>query len=242
MIALRRAEERGRTKLAWLDSHHSFSFAGYHDPAHMGFGVLRVINDDRVAPGAGFPTHGHRDMEIVTYLLDGALAHEDTTGARSVIRAGEVQRMSAGTGIRHSEFNASEEEPLRFLQIWIEPDALGFEPGYEQRPFGAEEMRGRFRLIASRDGREGSLRLHQDAAIHAARLKPGDHLGHSLAPGRRAWLQLARGRILLDGADFDGVDFERVELGEGDGAALGALERIEIEASEGAELLLFDLA
>ena len=171
MLTLRRAEERGRANLGWLDSRHSFSFGHYYDPEHMGFGPLRVINDDRVAPGGGFPTHPHGDMEIVSYVLEGGLAHKDSLGTGSVIRPGDVQRMSAGSGIRHSEFNASKTEPVHFLQIWIVPERQGLEPGYEQKTFSAEEKRGKLRLVGSRDGREGSVTIHQDVDLYATLLE-----------------------------------------------------------------------
>jgi redox-sensitive bicupin YhaK (pirin superfamily) len=173
MIQLRRSNDRGPTQLDWLDSRHTFSFGDYYDPKHMGFGDLRVINEDRVVPGAGFPTHSHRDMEIITYVLEGALAHRDSTGTSSVIRVGDVQRMSAGTGISHSEYNASQTEPVHFLQIWIIPNKTGLLPGYEQRAFSLDEHRGKWTLIAAKDGREGSVTVHQDVDVWAARFSPG---------------------------------------------------------------------
>src|SRR3954469_1698035 len=186
MIDYRRASERGHAQHGWLDSFHSFSFADYYDPAHMGYGPLRVINEDRVAPGMGFGTHGHRDMEIVSYVLSGAIAHKDSLGTGSTIRPGEAQRMTAGTGVRHSEFNPSESEPVHFLQIWIEPEREGLEPGYEQREFPASERAGKLRLIASRDGAEGSLTIHQDARIFATDLAAGDTVEQPIAAGRYA--------------------------------------------------------
>ncbi|HLJ65312.1 MAG TPA: pirin family protein, partial [Stellaceae bacterium] len=194
MMKVRPGEERGPTRIDWLDSRHSFSFADYYDPAHMGFRALRVINEDRVAPGAGFPTHGHRDMEIISYVLEGALEHKDSIGTGSVIRPGDVQRMSAGTGILHSEYNHSKKEAVHFLQIWIVPDRAGLTPGYEQRAFPPEERRGRLRLVASRrGGLEGGVTLHQDANLYASLLGPGQQVEHALAPDRYAWIQLARG-------------------------------------------------
>src|SRR5207247_2933582 len=198
MIAVRPSAERGRSELGWLSSRHTFSFADYLDPRHMGFRSLRVINEDRVQPGAGFPTHGHRDMEIVTYVVAGALEHKDSLGTGSVIRPGEVQRMTAGTGVTHSEYNPSRIEPVHFLQIWLLPERQGLTPGYEQQAFSAAEMQGRLRLVASRDGRDGSVTVHQDARILAARLAPGDELVHSLAPSRHAWVQVVRGALALD--------------------------------------------
>jgi redox-sensitive bicupin YhaK (pirin superfamily) len=229
MITIRPAEERGHLDFGWLDTHHTFSFGQYYDPEHMGFGALRVINDDRVAPGAGFPTHPHADMEIITYVLEGALAHKDSIGNGAVIRPGEVQRMSAGTGIRHSEFNASREAPVHLLQIWLLPERQGIAPGYEQKAF---EIGDQLRLVASRDAREGSVRIHQDAELWAAKLAPGRPTAHALAPGRRAWLHVARGRAALNGE----------ELREGDGAAIVGQERLELTTDVGGEVLLFDLA
>jgi redox-sensitive bicupin YhaK (pirin superfamily) len=232
MITIRPRESRGKTTLGWLDSRHSFSFGEYLDPERMGFRALRVINEDRVIPGAGFPPHGHRDMEIVTYVLEGALAHKDTLGNASAIRPGEVQRMSAGTGIRHSEYNAEKEKPVHFLQIWLLPERDGIAPGYEQREFAAAEKRGRWRLVASRDGRDGSLTIHQDADLYASILSDGDTLSFELRPGRRAWLQVARGQVTL----ADAV------MKEGDGAAISGESRIALTAEAESELLLFDLA
>ena len=180
MISIRRAEERGAAKLGWLDSRHTFSFGEYHDPKHMGFGPLRVINEDRVQPGEGFPTHGHRDMEIISYVLEGALEHKDSIGTGSVIRPGDVQRMSAGSGVRHSEFNPSEDEPVHFLQIWLMPDRDGIAPSYEQKSFSDADKSGRLRLVASPDGQDGSVRIQQDARLYASRLSKGEEVTHAL--------------------------------------------------------------
>src|SRR5213083_172332 len=230
MIELRKSADRGHAQHGWLESDHSFSFADYYDPQHMGFGALRVINDDRIAPGMGFGTHGHRDMEIVTYVLEGALEHKDSLGTGSVIRPGEVQRMTAGTGVTHSEYNPSRTEPVHFLQIWILPERQGLAPGYEQRAFPAAEMQGRLRLVASRDGRESSVTLHQDARILAARLAPGEEIVHSFAPGRHAWVQVVRGALALDGT----------ALAAGDGTAVSDESRFALAARAPSELLLFD--
>ncbi len=234
MITVRRAGERGRFDHGWLDTRHTFSFADYHDPPHMGFRALRVINEDRVQPQQGFGTHPHRDMEIVSYVLEGALSHRDSMGNGSVIRPGEVQRMSAGTGVLHSEFNPSASEPVHFLQIWILPDRHGHAPSYEQRAFRAAEKRGRLRLVASRDGAEGSVTIHQDARLHVALLRPGERVSTSLAEGRHAWVQVARGEVELN----------RTPLSAGDGAALSGERALEL-AGRGdaeAEVLVFDLA
>ena len=232
MITVRPAAERGHASLGWLDSRHTFSFADYHDPGHMGFRALRVINDDRVAPGAGFPTHPHRDMEILTYVLDGALEHRDSLGTGSVIRPGEVQVMSAGTGIRHSEFNHSAELPVRLLQIWMLPERKGLAPRYDQRAFADAERRGRLRLVGARDGREGAVTIFQDIDLYASTLGRGERVVHELEPGRHAWIQMARGSAEVNG----------LKLEEGDGAAISDERRLEIAGVEGAELLLFDLA
>lgn len=232
MINLRKSLERGHANHGWLDSYHTFSFADYYDPREMGFGSLRVINEDRVAPKGGFPTHPHRDMEIVTYILEGELAHQDSMGNGSVIRVGDVQRMSAGTGIRHSEFNAAEHMPVHLLQIWIEPDEAGLTPSYEQKHFPLAEKQGRFRLIASRDGREGSVTIHQDAAIYAAVLDANQALRYTLDASRRAYLHLARGRISLNGSPLEASD----------GAKVNGPETLTLSALEAAEILLFDLA
>ena len=233
MLKIRRAEERGRTDFGWLDSRHSFSFGHYYDPAHMGFGPLRVINDDRVTPGAGFPTHPHGDMEIISYVLDGALAHKDSLGTGSVIRPGDVQRMTAGTGIRHSEFNASKTEPVHFLQIWIVPEAEGLAPSYEQKSYPAEDKRGMLRLVASRDGREGSVTVHRDVDLYATLLGEGDRTRHTFRPGRAGWLQVARGTATVND----------VQLYPGDGVAIEAIDDVAITGtSADTEVLLFDLA
>lgn len=231
-VHIRKSEDRGKANFGWLDSRHSFSFGHYYDPRHMGFGPLRVINDDRVAPGEGFPEHPHSDMEIVTYVLEGALEHRDSLGTGSVIRPGDVQRMSAGKGIRHSEFNASRSAPVHLLQIWIIPERRGIEPGYEQTSFPAEEKRGRLRLVASRDGREGSVKVHQDASLYATILGKGQRVAHELAAGRLAWVQIAKGSALLNG--------EALETG--DGAAINASGTLELEGVRDAEVLLFDMA
>jgi redox-sensitive bicupin YhaK (pirin superfamily) len=232
VIAVRKADERGRTRLTWLDSRHSFSFSEYHDPRHMGFRALRVVNDDRVAPGQGFGTHGHRDMEILSYVLDGALEHRDSLGTGSVIRPGEVQRMTAGTGVRHSEYNPSPTEPVRFLQIWILPERPGLTPGYEQRTFALAERRGRLRLVAARDGRAGAVTIHQDADLYVTTLAAGEQVTHALGAGRHAWLQVARGGVAVDG----------IALEEGDGAAVSGRPAVTLTAAGPAEVLLFDLA
>jgi len=232
MLTVRKSSERGHANYGWLDSFHTFSFAGYRNPDWMSFGPLRVINEDRIAPGAGFPTHRHQDMEIVTWVLAGALEHKDSLGNGGVIRPGEVQRMRAGHGIAHSEYNASATEPVHLLQIWIEPDAYGLEPGYEQIAFAPASLQGRLRLIASNDGREGSVTIHQDAAIHAGRLAAGDRVSLELALGRRAWLHIATGRIKVQG----------YPLGTGDAVAIRFESGIDIEALEASELVVFDLA
>ncbi|MFB3779421.1 MAG: pirin family protein [Bryobacteraceae bacterium] len=232
MIHFRRAGDRGVTRLDWLDSRHSFSFDRYYDPRYMGFRSLRVINDDRVAPGAGFPTHAHRDMEILTYVLEGRLAHKDNTGTGSTLGSGEVQRMRAGAGIAHSEFNDSPVEPAHFLQIWIKPDSKGLEPGYEQRRFPVEEKRGRLRVIASGGGDDGALSIRQDVCVLASVLEPGQSVARTIAPGRHAWVQVARGSITLNGSPLE----------EGDGAAVSDVQHLEITGRTPAEILLFDLA
>jgi quercetin 2,3-dioxygenase len=232
VITLRKSEDRGQSRYDWLDSRHTFSFADYHDPEHMGFRALRVINEDRVVPGAGFPTHGHRDMEIVTYVLSGAIEHKDSLGSGAVLRPGEVQRMTAGTGVAHSEFNPSRSEPLHFLQIWILPEQRRLEPEYEQKAFSGDGQGGRLQLLASRDGREGAVRIHQDVDLFRAVLDSGTRLEHRLRPGRHAWVQAARGAFAVNG----------VELAQGDGAAISGEDSVRIEGREPAELLLFDLA
>ena len=232
MLTIRRAEARGRTGLSWLDSRHTFSFGEYHDPAHMGFRKLRVINEDRVHPGEGFGTHAHADMEIVSYVLAGALQHKDSLGTGSVIRPGEVQRMSAGTGVTHSEYNPSREEGVHFLQIWILPDRRGRAPEYEQKGFTREEMTGRWRVVGSPDGREGSVTIHQDVGMLVTILSPGDAIPYTLSQGRHAWIQVARGVIAVKG----------IPLQAGDGAAISDEEEIDVRAEEPSEVLLFDLA
>jgi redox-sensitive bicupin YhaK (pirin superfamily) len=232
MIELRRATERGHANHGWLDSFHSFSFADYHDPRHMGFGSLRVINEDRIQPGTGFGTHGHRDMEIVSYVLEGALAHQDSMGNGSTIVPGDVQRMSAGTGVRHSEFNHEKASVTHFLQIWIEPAVRGIEPGYEQKHFDAAAKRGRLRLVASPDGRDASVTIHQDAYMYAALLDGSERAVHRLPAGRRAYVHVARGRLTANGA----------ELGTGDALKASDVPEIVLERGGQAEVLLFDLA
>ncbi|MEL7454215.1 MAG: pirin family protein [Pseudomonadota bacterium] len=231
MLKLRSEIDRGKANLGWLDSRHSFSFGHYHDPDHMGFRKLRVINEDKVVPGGGFAEHGHADMEIISYVLDGALAHQDSLGTGSTIRPGDVQRMSAGTGIRHSEFNASKDKPVHFLQIWLEPDQRGIDPSYEQKTFG-DDRRGGLKLVASPTGRDGSLTLHQDVDLYASILEPGDMVSHSFASGRHGWIQVARGGIEIDGQT----------LQPGDGLAISERSEISITALIDAEFLLFDLA
>jgi redox-sensitive bicupin YhaK (pirin superfamily) len=230
MIAIRKAEERGHFNYGWLDTYHTFSFDRYYDPRYMGFRSLRVLNEDRIAPGAGFPLHPHRDMEILTYVLEGALEHRDSMGNGSVIRAGDVQRMTAGTGVTHSESNPSGTEPVHLLQIWIRPEQKGLRPGYEQRSFPKAEKLGRLRLVASRDGRDGSVQIHQDVDIYAAIAEEAEEF--RLRPGRFGWLQVARGMLKVNGA----------ELRQGDGAAIEAETELRIEPREASEFLLFDLA
>ncbi|MCF7991728.1 MAG: pirin family protein [Thiohalocapsa sp.] len=231
MISIRKAGERGHANLGWLDSYHSFSFGSYYDPRQMGVSNLRVINDDRIAPGSGFPTHGHRDMEIVTYVMEGALEHKDSMGNGSVIRAGDVQYMSAGTGVRHSEYNPSEAEPVHLLQIWLTPNRIGGEPGYSQQHFPPAMRRNTLALVVSPDGRDGSIRTHQDALMYAAKLDDCARVEHRLAPGRPGYLHLARGAARVDGE----------LLSAGDGARIAAGATIRIDGVDGAELLLFDL-
>ena len=231
MITIRKGEDRGYSDLGWLDSLHTFSFAGYHDPEQMGFRALRVINEDRVEPGQGFGAHPHMDMEILSYVLDGALEHKDSMGTGAVLRPGELQRMSAGTGVIHSEFNASDQERVHFYQIWIYPDRKGLTPEYEQKAFPPEERRGRLRLLASPDGRDGSLRIHQDTRLYGALLAPGQELAHPLAPDRHAWVQVVRGVLSLNGHALE----------KGDGAAVSGESALSLKASEDAEILLFDL-
>ena len=232
MLTRRAAEDRGNSDFGWLDSRHTFSFGEYHDPRHMGFRTLRVINDDRVAGGAGFGRHPHRDMEIFSYVLDGALAHQDSLGTGSTVRAGGVQKMSAGTGILHSEFNPSENEPTRFLQIWILPDRKGHSPSYEDKRFDDDAKRGKLALLGSSDGRDGSITFHQDVAIYASALAPGQTVSHALAQGRGAWVQVARGRVEVNGTP----------LGEGDGASVEGEPAVTVRGVDDSEILLFDLA
>lgn len=232
MLVVRKSADRGHANHGWLDTYHTFSFAGYYDPAHTGFRALRVINEDRVQPGTGFGMHGHRDMEILTYILEGALEHRDSMGNGAVIRRGDVQRMSAGRGVMHSEFNPSREEPVHLLQIWIEPDVTGIEPSYEDRHFPEAEKRGRLRLIASPDGRQGSTTIHQDAYVYATLLDGGETVAHELAPGRAAYVHVARGSVEVNGERLAG----------GDGAKVTGESRIVLGGAAGAELLLFDLA
>ncbi|MHB1333892.1 MAG: pirin family protein [Sulfuriferula sp.] len=232
MIQIRKANTRGHAEHGgWLDSWHTFSFADYHDPAHMGFSVLRVINDDVIAPGAGFPMHAHQDMEIVTYVLEGALEHRDSLGNGDVIRPGDVQRMSAGTGIRHSEFNPSQTEPARLLQIWLLPQKTGVTPSYEQTRFDQAQLQGRFRIVASPDGRDGSVHINQDTLLYAAKLNQGETARLELASGRRAYLQVAQGKLELKGHS----------LQQGDGAEISAETEITVTGIQAAEVLVFDL-
>jgi redox-sensitive bicupin YhaK (pirin superfamily) len=232
MLTIRRAEERGHANHGWLDSHHTFSFADYYDPSRMGFGPLRVINDDVVAGGGGFPPHGHRDMEIVSYVIEGALSHKDNMGNGSIIRPGDVQRMSAGPGIVHAEYNASQTEPVHFLQIWIIPERAGTPSGYEQKRFGDDEKRGRLRLVASRDGADGSVRIQQDARMFATLLGDGQSVRHTIARGRKGWLHVVKGAAALNGTP----------LGAGDGVAIDGEETLTIAGRDEGELILFDMA
>ncbi len=231
MIRLRKAEDRGHFDHGWLNTFHTFSFADYYDPAHVGFRVLRVINEDRVQPGQGFGTHGHRDMEIITCVLEGALEHKDSLGTGSIIKAGELQRMSAGTGIRHSEFNPSQSEPVHLYQIWLLPQRKGEKPSYEQRAFPEAEKQGRLRLVASKDGREGSLTIHQDVGLFLASLNKDQSVTHRLESGRHAWVQVLRGAVQLDG----------MALSAGDGAAISEESTLAVRALEPSEWMLFDL-
>jgi len=231
MIDIRRSAERGGGDFGWLKTQHSFSFDTYHDPRFMGFRSLRVINEDWVQAGHGFPLHPHRDMEIITYVLDGAIEHQDSMGNGSIIRPGDGQRMSAGTGVRHSEANASKTEAAHLLQIWILPDRRGHEPGYEQKAFPEAEKRGKLRLIASPDGSDGSVTIHQDARLYVSLLQPGQEVKHELGKGRYAWLQVARGAVELNGKS----------LTQGDGAAISDEQQLIVKATKDAEILLFDL-
>lgn len=231
MIAIRRAEDRGHAHHGWLNSHHTFSFANYYDPAQMGWSTLRVINDDTVDPGQGFGQHGHRDMEIISYVLDGALEHQDSMGSGSVIRPGDVQLMSAGTGVQHSEFNPSGSERVHFLQIWITPKFTGVRPNYQEKRFDAEQKRGRLRLVVSPDGDDDSLRIVQDARIYAALLDGQEAISHALPPGRKAYVHVARGQLEMNGQT----------LSAGDGARIADEERLHFSTGRQAEFLLFDL-
>jgi redox-sensitive bicupin YhaK (pirin superfamily) len=232
MLTLRKSSDRGHADHGWLKSHHSFSFAGYHDPAHMGWGNLRVINEDRVAAGTGFGQHGHRDMEIISYVLSGELAHRDTMGNVKGIPPGDVQRMSAGTGVMHSEFNHAKDQTTHFLQIWIEPDQKGVTPGYEQKRFEPEEKRGRLRLVASRDGAQGSVRMHADAALYAGLFDGDEAATLALDPRRKAYVHLIRGGLTVNGQRLDG----------GDAALLSNESEIRLSGGQSAEVLVFDLA
>lgn len=232
MMQIRRNQERGHFHHGWLDTYHTFSFGDYYDPKHVAFRSLRVLNEDVVAPGTGFPTHAHRDMEIVTYVLEGGLQHRDSMGNGSVMRPGDVQRMSAGTGVTHSEYNASKSDPVHLLQIWFLPERRGLAPGYEQKAFSDAEKRGQLQLVASPDGREGSMTIHQDSELYATLLRADETVRHELRPGRHGWVQLARGAVKLNGTD----------LAAGDGAALSNEKVIELTGVRDAEVLVFDLA
>ena len=232
MIEVRHARDRGRSNVGWLDSWHSFSFSDYYDPRYMGFRTLRVLNDDRVNPSAGFGAHSHRDMEIVSYVLSGELAHRDSMGNGSTMRPGDVQRMSAGSGVTHSEWNHSTSEAVHFLQIWLVPEQLGIAPGYEQRHFEPAQLKDRLCLVASHDGRDGSLSVHQDVSLYVSKLGAGQELSYSVASGRALWLHVAQGTLALDG----------LTLGEGDAAAVTEASGLKLRAQDETELLLFDLA
>lgn len=232
MIKIRRASERGHAEHGWLDSYHTFSFADYFDPAHMGFRALRVLNEDRVAGGAGFERHSHRDMEIISYVLEGALQHKDSTGTGAVIRPDDVQRMSAGTGITHSEYNASERDPVHFLQIWILPDQRGIPPSYEQKSFPRDDKAGRLRLVASRGGSDGSVSIHADAAMYAGLFSAGQRAVHDLEDDRHGWVHVVRGTARINGVD----------LAPSDAVGLSSEPAITIEALDACEVLVFDLA
>jgi redox-sensitive bicupin YhaK (pirin superfamily) len=231
MITKRAAGDRGHANHGWLDTYHTFSFAHYHDPEHMGFRMLRVLNDDTVRAGQGFGTHGHRDMEIISYVVEGALEHRDSMGTGSVLRPGDVQRMSAGRGVTHSEFNHSQDETLRFLQIWVWPESNGLDPEYEEKHFAQDDKQGRLRLVVSPDGRDGSLRIHQDVRVYASVLEGDGQVQHELAPGRHAWVQMVHGRLELNGQ----------ELGRGDGASISEESILKLKGIQEAEFLLFDL-
>ena len=231
-IQVRKGTERGAANHGWLDTHHTFSFADYHDPKHMGFRSLRVINEDRITKGAGFPTHGHRDMEILTYVLEGGIAHEDSMGTGSTIVPGDVQLMSAGTGVTHSEMNASKTDGAHFYQIWIMPDRAGHAPRYQQKQFPLAERAGKLRVVASPDGRDGSVTIHQDAIVASAVLAAGQSVTHTVGEARNAWLQIARGKVLVNGET----------LVAGDGLAATGAGELAIAAVDAAEILVFDLA
>jgi hypothetical protein len=231
MTVIRPANERGHANHGWLDSYHTFSFANYYDPEHMGVSNLRVINDDTVMPGQGFGTHGHQDMEIVSYVLDGALEHKDSMGNGSVIRPGDIQRMSAGTGVRHSEYNPSQTQPVHFLQIWLVPNRTGVQPGYDQKHFALEDRRARLVLLVSPDGCDGSLSAHQDGLLYSTLLEAGEAIEHPLTTGRRAYVHVARGHVAVNGTP----------LGSGDGATLADVDHVHLEGLGHAEVLLFDL-
>lgn len=231
MITIRKAEDRGQADHGWLNSHHTFSFANYYDPQHMGFRHLRVINEDRVAPGHGFPTHPHRDMEIISYIISGSLAHRDSIGNTEVIGAGGVQRFSAGTGITHSEFNPSDTDPVHFLQIWILPEKQGLQPSYEQKIFPAPEKQGDWRKLASPDASDGAVKIHQDVELYATVIAPGERRIYALKPDRHAWIQVVRGTLTLNGTP----------LQPGDGVAVSQATQLTLEADTEAEVLLFDL-
>jgi quercetin 2,3-dioxygenase len=231
-MIIRRSAERGHAEHGWLDSHHTFSFADYYDPQHMGFRALRVINEDRVEPGRGFGTHGHRDMEIISYVLDGVLEHKDSLGTHGIIRPGDVQRMTAGSGVRHSEQNGSAEQGVHFLQIWIQPDRTNLAPSYEQKAFSDAEKQGKLRLVASPDGRQESVTIHQDACLFAGLFAKGEQTTYELAPGRHAWVHVARGSVKLNGT----------VLQTGDAAAIDSSGKLTFEGEDAGEVLLFDLA
>jgi len=231
MLQVRHSDSRGKANHGWLDSKHSFSFGHYHDPEHVGFGPLLVINEDQVEGGQGFGTHGHRDMEIISYVLSGALEHKDSMGTGSVLHYGDVQRMSAGTGVRHSEFNGSRTDKVHFLQIWIQPNEVGIPPSYEEKNFSPESKQGKLRLVASNDGRDGSVLIHQDAQIYASIMDEGDSLKHALKPGRISYVHLIRGAVTVNG----------VHLKNGDALKITEETLVTLEQAEAAELLVFDL-
>ena len=231
MISVRSADQRGHAQLGWLDSHHTFSFGDYYDPKQMGFRALRVINEDRVEPGKGFDTHRHRDMEIISFILEGALEHKDSMGTGSVIKPGDIQRMTAGTGVSHSEFNHSRTEQVHFLQIWIQPERQHLSPSYEQRSFSREERRGKLLLVAARDGRDGAITVHQDTDLYTGLLEPGERAVHAIKRGH-AWVQVARGAVTVNGT----------ALRAGDGAAVSDETALDITGVVSAEVLVFDLA